>query len=42
MPLINEDDIVVLDWEKKYETKTSYVLRLKGDKLYNITLESVI
>jgi len=34
----SEDD----DWMKKYETKTSYVIRLSKEQNYNITLESVI
>jgi hypothetical protein len=30
------------EWYKKYETKTSFVMRLEGEPLYNFTLESVI
>lgn len=29
-------------WHKQYETKTSYVLKLADDSLFNFTLESVI
>jgi len=39
--LVNEEEVVHLDWEKKFETKTSYVLKT-GTDIYNVTLESVI
>ena len=29
-------------WHKQFETKTSFVLHLQDEKIYNITLESVI
>jgi hypothetical protein len=30
------------DWAKKYQTKTSFVMTLPGEPLFNFTLESVI
>ena len=30
------------EWSKQFETKTSFVLKLDGERLYNFTLESVI
>jgi len=44
-PLVNlaeESKADEANWDKKYETKTSYVLRLPFEKIYNLTLESVI
>lgn len=41
-PLVNAEAVEEVDWQKKFETKTSYVLKLSDDKIYNITLESVI
>ena len=45
-PLVNLDASAADDtdgeWAKKYETKTSYVLRLTPTRVYNLTLESVI
>ena len=30
------------DWSKKFQTKTSYVMKLESGGFYNIVLESVI
>lgn len=30
------------DWFKQFETKTSYVMKLKSGKYYNISLDSVL
>lgn len=32
----------MFDWEKQFETKTSFVLKLANNVFYNIKLESVI
>lgn len=37
-----EDEDDEEEWTKKYATKTSYILELNGEKVYNMALESVL